>query len=98
MYEIEFALSIKNQLKFFSKSERTIIFKQIEIQLMYEPLLATRNRKLLRPNPLAPWELRIGDIRVFYEVAENESDIVRILAIGKKVGNKVIIGGKEINL
>ena len=65
MYEIEFALSIKNQLKFFSKSERTIIFREIETQLMYEPLLTTRNRKLLRPNPLAPWELRTGDIRVF---------------------------------
>jgi mRNA-degrading endonuclease RelE of RelBE toxin-antitoxin system len=36
----------------------------------------------LRPNPLVPWELRIGDFRVFYEIREKA---VRILTIGHKV-------------
>lgn len=35
-----------------------MIVAGIETQLAYEPLVETRNRKLLRPNPIAPWELR----------------------------------------
>ena len=67
-------------------------------QLMHEPLKETRHRKPLRPNPIAPWELRIGPLRVFYEVAGGETDLVRILAVGRKRRNAVIIGGKEIEL
>jgi mRNA-degrading endonuclease RelE of RelBE toxin-antitoxin system len=70
----------------------------IEKQLIYEPLVETRNRKLMRPNPLAPWELRIGDLRVFYDVGADEADTVRILAVGEKRGNKLFIAGKEIML
>ncbi len=57
-----------------------------------------RNRKPLRPNPIAPWELRIGALRVFYEVAPHEGGAVRILAIGKKTGSVLHIGGQAIKL
>ncbi len=42
------------------------LLSAIEVQLVHEPLTETRNRKLLRPNPIAPWELRVGDLRAFY--------------------------------
>jgi len=35
---------------------------------------------------------------VFYEVAGSESGVVRILAVGRKRHDAVIIGGKEILL
>jgi hypothetical protein len=35
---------------------------------------------------------------VFYEVAADELDTVRILAVGRKKGNKLYIGGQEIEL
>ena len=70
----------------------------IERQLLHEPLNETRHRKPLRPNPIAPWELRVQQLRVFYEVAGGETGVVRILAIGRKRRNAVIIGGKEIRL
>ena len=97
-YEIEFAESVKTQLKDLSARERSQIFDAIEEQLVNEPLTPTRNRKLLRPNVLAPWELRLGDLRVFYEVVDEEPNLVRILAIGKKEGNKLFIGGQEVSL
>ncbi len=53
-------------------------------QLVREPLLETRHRKPLRPNPVAPWELRFGALRVFYEVASGTSNVVHVLAVGKK--------------
>lgn len=37
-------------------------------------------------------------MRVFYEVTPDERDVVRILAIGKKVRNILRIAGQEIKL
>ena len=45
-----------------------MVLDAIERQLVSEPLKESRNRKPLRPNPIAPWELRVGGLRVFYEV------------------------------
>ena len=58
----------------------------------------TRNRKPLRPNPVAPWELRVGALRVFYEVALNPSRLVRVVAVGKKERNVLRVGKREIKL
>jgi len=97
-YIIEFAESVKQQLRDLSARERSIVFDAIEEQLTYEPLVETRNRKLLRPNAIAPWELRIDYLRIFYEGLPDRPDILRILAVGRKEGNKLIIGGQEVEL
>ena len=73
-----------------------MILAAVETQLSREPMVETRNRKRLRPNPLAPWELRIGDFRVFYDV--EQSGVVTVLAIGTKRGNRLRIEGVEIEL
>jgi hypothetical protein len=65
---------------------KRIVLNAVKVQLRYEPLRETRNRKPLRPNPLAPWELRVGSLRVFYEVDALEPDLVNVLAIGVKRG------------
>lgn len=56
------------------------------------------NWQALRPNPIAPWELRVGDLRVFYEVAATPAWVVHILAVGIKNRNLVTIGGQEFQL
>ena len=88
--------SAKRQLDGLTVPERTGVVAAIEKQLSQQPLVETRNRKKLHPNPVAPWELRIGKARVFYDV--EESAMVTILAIGRKKGNKLYIEGKEIQL
>ena len=65
--------------------------------MSYEPTVPTRNRKEMRPNLLAVWELRIEDLRIYYDVDEEES-IVDIRAIGIKEGNQVRIGGEIVEL
>lgn len=77
-------------------SERVDVVDAIEVQLSDEPEVETRNRKRLRQNPIAPWELRIKNVRVFYDIEEPET--VTILAIGKKRGNRLYIEGQEIEL
>ena len=78
--------------------DRTTVLDTIRRQLVHEPLKETRNRKPLRPNPIAPWELRVGHLRVFYEVAGAESGVVRILAVRRKRRSALVIGGKEVQL
>lgn len=77
-------------------AERAVTVAAIETQLSLEPLIETRNRKRLRPNPIAPWELRVRSKRVFYEV--DQAGVVTILAIGTKRGNRLYIEGEEIAL
>ena len=60
--------------------------------------METRNGKPLRPNPVAPWELRVGSMRVFYEVASDTPKVVRVLAVGKKGRSVLRIGRREIKL
>ncbi len=50
----------------------------------------------MRPNPIAPWELRIGDLRVFYDVLETPEPIIH--AVGIKSHNRLFIGGDEVQL
>ena len=97
-YTVEFAESVERQLRGLTTRERTTILDAIGRQLPHEPLKETRHRKPLRPNPIAPWELRVGQLRVFYEVTSAESGVVRILAVGRKRRNALMIGGKEIRL
>ena len=51
----------------------------------------------MRPNPLAPWELRVEQIRVFYDIEQNVAE-VQIVAIGRKDGNRLFIAGEEVKL
>jgi hypothetical protein len=57
----------------------------------------TRNRKPMRPN-LAPWELRLGNLRVYVDVVIDPEPVVVVLAVGVKERNAVRIGKAVINL
>lgn len=97
-YQIEFAKAVKAHLEVLTAAQRSRVLDALERQLTNEPLKETRNRKPLRPNPIAPWELRAGDLRVFYEVNDGPPAVVRILAVGIKTRQSLRIGGEEIKL
>lgn len=63
-------------------------------RLEHQPTTPTKAIKRLRPNPLAEFELRAGDLRALYNV---EGDKVVILIVGRKVGNKLIVEGEEFH-
>ena len=91
-FKITLSPEVMDHLKAFRAHERVRIFDEIERQLLHQPNVVTQNRKHMRPNRLAEWELRVGDFRVYYTVWKEE---VSIHAVGFKVGAKVFIGGKE---
>lgn len=102
MYHIEYTEEALIDLEFFRKAEQQLILDKIDQQLINEPAIETTNRKRLRPNQVAEWELRIDKYRVFYDVLDESTPeivkIVKIEAVGFKEHNKLYIRGKEFQL
>ena len=97
-YRIEYSPETDQHLRVLTARQRSMVFDAVDEQLAHQPTVETRNRKPMRPNPLAPWELRIGEIRVYYDVEEEPEKLVVILAIGIKDRSRIIIGGEEVEL
>lgn len=93
--DLEFSDRAGENLKGFRKRDQQIVLDARDVRWTSEPDRPTRNRKTLEEDPLAPWELRAGDSRIFFDIAE-EQTIVIILAIGRKVHNTLVLGGEEI--
>ena len=85
-------------MRFLTARQQAIVLDTVDEQLMYQPTVETKNRKPMRPNPLAPWELRIGDLRVYYDVEEEPEAVVYINAVGIKERNEVRIAGEVYHL
>ncbi len=96
-FSIKIAESALDDLKWFKKYERMLILDEIDTQLLYEPMVETRNRKMMRDDIVSRWELRVDKYRVFYNVNEKDR-IVDITAIGYKKHNMLFIGGKEVKI
>jgi len=94
MFRIAFTPSALDDIQWYRKHEQKIIFDKIEEQLTHQPNVETRNRKQLRPNQVAEWELRICKYRVFYDV-DTERDAVEVKMVGSKEGNKLFVRGKS---
>lgn len=97
-YTIEYSPETEGHLRVLTARQRALVFDAVDRQLAHQPTLETRNRRPMRPNPLAPWELRIGNLRVYYDVAEPPEAVVFIRAIGIKRRNRIFIGGEEVQL
>lgn len=96
-FQIEYTQAARDQLLALAATDRGRIVDSVSLQLRDEPLVETRNRKLLRPNPIARWELRVGDFRVFYEV-DLKDGTVEVLAVGIKTHDVLNIGGEQVEL
>jgi mRNA-degrading endonuclease RelE of RelBE toxin-antitoxin system len=96
-FEIEFTPEAIEDVRLLPKKERRIVLKGIEAQLRHRPLRETRNRKRLRPNQMAEWELRLGKFRVFFDV-DPEGLRVKVEAVGYKTGSRLFIHGEEYEL
>ncbi len=78
--------------------QQRVVLDAVEEQVAYQPTTETKNRKPMRPNPVAPWELRVGNLRVYYDVQEKPEHVVRVRAVGIKLRKRVRIGREVIEL
>ena len=97
MYRIVFAPSAEEDLAWFRRPEQRWVVDGIIEQLTYEPLTITQNRKPMRPNPIAPWCIRLREYRVYYEV-DRGAMLVTIRAVGYKEHNVLLIRGSEASI
>ena len=77
-YQIEVTESARDDLSVYTVFERKTIASAMRAQLTYQPMIETRQRKKLRDNPVASWELRVGKHRVFYEIDERSRKVGRL--------------------
>ena len=94
-YRIEYSPQALDHLRDLSARDRARVVANVLAKLSHQPTVETRNRKLLRFNDVAPYELRVGELRVYYDV---EGAQVNIEAIGVKDRDVVRIGGREWKL
>jgi mRNA-degrading endonuclease RelE of RelBE toxin-antitoxin system len=91
-FQITITSEAESQLRALAVREQRMIEAAILARLVEQPTTPTRAIKRLRPNPLAEFELRAGDLRALYNVEGSE---VVLLVFGRKVGNKLIVKGQE---
>ena len=98
-FALVYAEEVKQHLRPIDSKYHSLIQSEVATQLLFEPEVETRNRKPLK-RPIAfgaEWELRLGPgnrFRVFYRVI-GENREVRILAVGVKEKDRLLIGGEE---
>jgi mRNA-degrading endonuclease RelE of RelBE toxin-antitoxin system len=93
-FKITITADADRQFRSLPAREQRILEAAIQSRLQHQPATPTKATKRLRPNPLAEFELRAGDLRALYNV---EGDEVVILIVGRKVGNKLIVEGEEFH-
>jgi mRNA-degrading endonuclease RelE of RelBE toxin-antitoxin system len=95
-FDVKLVESADKDLDHYMAYEQRFILKSVYSFLKLDANVETKKRKQLRPNPIAPWELRIAKYRVFYEIKEER--LVRVLAIGHKEHNELFIRGERIEI
>ena len=95
-FQITITTEAENQLRALPAREQRIVEAGILTHLPHQPTTVSRAVKRLRPNPFAAYELRLGDLRVLYNVDEDNAEVI-VLLVGRKVGNRLIVDGKEFH-
>ena len=97
-YRVEYSPDAEEHLRLLTARQQRMVLEAIERQLTDQPTLETRNRKPMRPNLLAPWVLRVGDLRAYYDVEEMPQRMILVRAVGIKLRNRVRCGREEYEL
>jgi len=96
-YILDITEDANEDLSYYRAFERKVIVDEIVAQLVDRPDVETHSRKILRDNPIARWELKVGKFRVFYEI-DSDAKLVTVMSIGHKEHNVLYIRGKVVQL
>jgi mRNA interferase RelE/StbE len=95
--QVVFSDTALRLLKALPKTQQAAIKDGVRVHLgENDPAEESRNRfRLRRAAPQAEFELRVGDLRVFYRIS---GETVEVVLIGRKQGERLWIGGEEFEL
>ena len=77
-FEIEYSPDAEDHLRALTARQRSMAMDAVDEQLRNQPDVETKNRKPMRPNQVAPWELRIGALRVYYDIETDPENRVLV--------------------
>ncbi len=102
-YQVELTESAQDDIEYYEARDQRIIVAAIIANLKVDAEIPTKRRKQLRPNPIAPWELRVDRFRVFYSIegateSESKGKGVKVVAVGHKEHNELFIRGEKVQL
>jgi mRNA-degrading endonuclease RelE of RelBE toxin-antitoxin system len=97
-YRIRYAKPTELHFAHLSRIQQKAVLDAVDLQLTNQPTVQTKNRKRMRPNPLATWELRVGKLRAYYDVLTEPEATVLIVAVGIKDRSTLRIGGEMVML
>lgn len=98
-YKIGYTRDARADIAALDAGQRAQVLKRTPVQLEHRPTVEARNRKRTDPDKrfyVTPWELRIGELRVYYSVQEEPKPLVLVLSVGIKDGDRVKIRGKYL--
>ena len=79
-YDIIFAPDADSTLRKIRAYDRVAVLDAIERQLRHEPTRASKSKiKVLRDLRHPQYRLRIGDLRVFYDVTPGQVEVVAVV-------------------
>ena len=94
-WTVAFKESVVDDLQALGKKQGRAVLKATISRLSEDPLAQTRNLKTLRPNAIAPRELKLfGRYRVLFAVDVTEASVT-ILLVGEKKGESLYVQGKR---
>ena len=64
-YRIDYSPEAVDHMGSLTARQSATVLAVVARSLTHEPTVPTRHRNVLRANAVAPWELRIGDLRVY---------------------------------
>src|SRR5438874_7234474 len=96
-WKVTLKKAVLKDLRWFGRKTARAILDSATALLEEDPSAQTRNMKTLRPNPIAERELRLqGKYRVLFNV-DSEEKVVRIVLVGEKRGNTLVVQGEEFH-
>jgi mRNA-degrading endonuclease RelE of RelBE toxin-antitoxin system len=95
-YRVTLTESAKKDIAHFDVPAQRMIVAGISTHLKADAEVPTRRKKPLRPNPIAPWELRLDRFRVFYSIEED--DTRRLLRWDTRNTMTSIFRGRRVQL
>jgi mRNA-degrading endonuclease RelE of RelBE toxin-antitoxin system len=74
-----------------------LVEAEVEQHLPLRPTEVSLNRFRMEPNPRGTWERRLGSLRIYYDV-DDEEYVVTITGVVEKVGNQVRVHGRVLDV
>jgi hypothetical protein len=98
IFRIEYAPATVSHLEALTARQQAIVLDGVARHLAVAPMVETRNRKPMRSNPIAPWELRLVTSAYTFDIVTEPDPVVVVLAMGIKDRNALRIGKEAIEL